>query len=81
MPRKGLPRLKARLWAAFKPMSNAPGKPGPWVAATASKSAHGQAGVAQGLAGDGKEVAQMFAGGQFGNDAAIRGVQGRSGWR
>ena len=56
-------------------MSSAPGSPGPCVAATASISATVQAGVAQGLAGDGGQIAQMFAGGQFGNDAAIRGVQ------
>jgi hypothetical protein len=75
MPIKGLPRLKASAWAAFNPMSSAPGKPGPWVAATASRSAAVNPGVAQGLAGDGQEVAQMLAGGEFGNDAAVFGVQ------
>ena len=35
----------------------------------------GQASVAQGLAGDGEEIAQMFAGGQFGDDPAVGRMQ------
>lgn len=36
----------------------------------------GEAGLAEDFAGDGEEVAEMFAGGEFGDDAAVFGVEG-----
>ena len=72
---KGLFKAKATACAALKPTSKAMASPGPWVAATASSCAAETAGLTQRGLRDGQKIFQVFARGQFGNDAAVFGMQ------